>query len=412
MTNKSSAAGSAIPMNAVLSAYKAGEEVSNDQLYGLLAKSGIADCKAWEEKVPVGKSGQPRNLLHRKARWQQQVLRQLGLIEKVEGKRAVWRLKAQAEELTPAAPGVALVAFSTDLGLALWANCADVFSRIDEPVHMVLTSPPFPLRKSRAYGGVHESEFVDFICRSLEPVVKNLVRGGSVCLQLSNDVFLPNSPARSLYVERTTIALHERLGLFKQDSLVWENPCKPPGPMQWASRTRQQLRTSFEWVLWFTNDPKACFSDNRRVLEPHSARHAQLIESGGEKRRTSYGDGAYRLRPGSFALPTAGRIPRNIITVPHNCAVLQATRKAAIADGLPTHGATMPVKLAKQLIEFMTNKGDLVVDLFGGWIRTGLAAEELGRRWIATEMCGEYIAGGAYPFRSAAGFEASFALHR
>ena len=400
-----------IPMDAVMSAYKDGRHVSNDELYEHLAKSGIADAEAWTRKVPVGKSGQPRNPMHRRARWQQQCLRQLGILERVENKRGVWRLKAQADQLTPAVPGIALVAFSTHLGLALWSSCHDVFPHINEPVTLILTSPPFPLRKARAYGGVDEKEFVQFICRAIEPILKNLVRGGSLVLQLSPDVFLPKSPARSLYIERTLIALQD-MGLSCMDRLLWVNPCKPPGPMQWSSRTRQQLAGGYELCLWLTNDPVACLSDNRRILEPHTEQQTRLINAGGEKRRTSYGDGAYRLRPGSFGLPTAGRIPRNILTVPHNCTQLQATRKAAIADGLPTHGATMPVKLAKQLIEFLTRKGDFVVDCFGGWLRTGLAAEELGRRWLVTELHGEYTAGGAHPFRNAPGFQANFQLVR
>lgn len=87
-------------MDTVLSAYKDGRHVSNDELYEHLAKSGIADAEAWTRKVPVGKSGQPRNLMHRRARWQQQCLRQLGILERVENKRGVWRLKAQADQLT------------------------------------------------------------------------------------------------------------------------------------------------------------------------------------------------------------------------------------------------------------------------------------------------------------------------
>lgn len=78
------------------------------------------------DKAPVGEAGVCHNLAHRQVRWQQQTLRQLGLLERVPGKRGTWRLTPK-KDLTPAAPGVKLMAFSTHLGLGLWARCEDVF---------------------------------------------------------------------------------------------------------------------------------------------------------------------------------------------------------------------------------------------------------------------------------------------
>jgi site-specific DNA-methyltransferase (cytosine-N4-specific) len=73
----------------------------------------------------------------------------------------------------------------------------------------------------------------------------------------------------------------------------------------------------------------------------------------------------------------------------------------------------MPVALAKFLIEFTTpapsptqpDDAPLVVDPFGGWCTTGLAAQSIGRRWICTEQMGQYIAGAANRFVGAEGFE-------
>ncbi len=201
------------------------------------------------------------------------------------------------------------------------------------------------------------------------------------------------------------IALCDRLGLHKMDELIWHAPNKPPAPMQWASRTRQQLNCAWEPVYWFTNEPRLCKSDNRRVLQEHTERHLKLIHQGGEDRTAEYGDGAYRLKPGSFGGVTAGRIPRNVITCSTNSGNKRAMRAAAIAQGLPTHGALMPLPLAKMLVEFLTDKDGLVVDPFFGWGTTGLAAEELGRRWLGTELMGEHVLGAANAFRSADGFE-------
>lgn len=396
--------------SSVQAAYQPGEEISNSDLYARLEQMVGVGMSAWRDKSEVGKARERCNLLTRKARWHQQTLRSLGLIERVPGKRGVWRLATGKSELTHAAPGAHLVAYSTDLGLALWGCCSSVFPRIDEPIALVLTSPPYPLRKARAYGGPSESSYTDFICSALEPLVKNLLPGGSIALNVSNDCFVTGSPARSTYIEKLTLALEERLSLSLMDRIVWQNPSKPPGPMQWASKSRQQLCVGYEPVLWFTNDPKACFADNRRVLQPHSDRQKRLIAQGGESRSADYGDGAYKLRPGSYGRPTEGRIPRNVLQIGHASQEVVRARRVAHEAGLPTHGAMMPLRLAMFLIQFLTQPGQLVTDLFAGWNTTGLAAELTERRWITTERIAEYAAGSGSRFESAVGFHTSFDL--
>ena len=148
----------------------------------------------------------------------------------------------------------------------------------------------------------------------------------------------------------------------------------------------------------FCNDPLACFADNRRVLVPHSERHRALIERGGERRRQTSGDGAHRVRPGSYRAATPGAIPRNVQSIRHNCPDQQAMRRAARAAGLPDHGAAMPLALARFLVEWLSRPGDLVVDPMAGTLTTAKAAELTGRRWLATELHLEYLLAGACRF--------------
>lgn len=397
-----------LALGAVLSVYQRSGEVSNDALYeAVKAPLGFTDAD-YEKRAAVGRAGSKHCLAHRAVRWHVQTLKKLNLVERVPNRRGVWRLRGgQEKELTPAAAGMTLVGFSTSLGVALWSSC-DVFAKISEPVALCLTSPPYALAKPRRYGNPSEKEIVDFIVRSLEPIVKNLVPGGSLILNTSNDIFISGSPARSLYAERLVLALNEKLGLFKMDTLIWRNPTKPPGPMAWASNTRQQLNVEYELLLWMTNDPLRCFSDNRRVLLPHTDRHRKLVAGGGEHRNAVNSDGAYRIRAGkSYAAETPGRIPRNILEFTHHGAEITETRRRARALGLPIHGALMPLALAVFLVKFLTREGDLVADPFGGWGSSAVAAEQTGRRWITTERMAEYVAGHALRLADAVGFRSS-----
>jgi len=51
----------------------------------------------------------------------------------------------------------------------------------------------------------------------------------------------------------------------------------------------------------------------------------------------------------------------------------------------------MPLDVARFFIKFLTLKGDVVLDPFGGSNVTGAAAESLGRQWISIERKKEYI---------------------
>lgn len=378
---------------------RAGTSLTNEALYQRLAERLGLSEEDVTFSAPVGEKATPANLFKRKVRWHQQTLKAAGVLERVEGERGLWRMSGNAKtELKENLGKISVVAFSTELGAAIWGLCEPVFKGIDAPITLCLTSPPYLLRKARAYGNIQdEGAYIDFVCRSLEPVVSSLIPGGSICLNISNDCFLPGSPARSLYREKLVIALHERLGLFKVDELIWANPNKPPGPVQWASISRQQLNTGYEPIYWFTNDPERLSSDNRRVLLPHTEQHLAFLRSDHRPVREA-SDGAYRHTKNSYRNVTAGRIPRNILSFSSNCGSQRQYKRNAKKAGLPAHGAPMPLELAKFMIELITAEDDLIVDIFGGSATTGLAAEQLGRRWLVVEAMHEYSVGSALRF--------------
>lgn len=400
MSSTSSAQLDLFGLQHVIDAYaKAEGELSNSDLYDRVAQATGVSREAIDARSPVGKSGAMHSIGQRRIRWFQQSLKRSGILERAPGQRGHWRMTAEAMGAQrTAAPGVALVAFSTKLGIAVWASWKDVFPLLDEPVHCCITSPPFCLAKPRRYGNPKIEEYTDFITEALEPIVKNLVRGGTIALNVSADIFQPGLPARSLYREKLVIALCERLQLFKLDELVWANNSKAPGPVQWASKERMMLNVGWEPVYLFTNDPKASLADNRRVLKPHTPRQQRLIDRGGEKRLVENSDGAYQVKPGSYGNPTAGAIPKNVLQMGHACRVQQAVKANARARGLHAHGAPMPLALAEFLVRYLTAPDHLVVDMFGGSLTTGHAAERHGRRWICTEREWDYVAAGASRF--------------
>lgn len=390
----------------ILATYRhAKTPISNDELYKKIQSSlGLNDTDI-AAKVSAGKAGLAYNLFKRKCRWYQQTLKQAGILERVEGKRGEWCItKKTDDDLDKILPSISVLGFSTELGLAVIGYSEKVFAHLQEDVHLVLTSPPFPLSNPRKYGNVKEHEYVDWFCKVIEPVISKLAPGASVCLNLGQDIFMSGSPARSMYIERLLLALHDRFSLDLMDRLIWRNASKPPGPIAWASKKRVQLNVEWEGIYWLTNDPMKVLSNNRRVLEPHKEKHLEFILNGGAKKSASKSDGAYTLKEGSYGNLTEGRIPRNVLDYGHSCSDNRNYRKEAIAQGLVPHGATMPLKLVKFLIEFLTEPNHLVVDNFAGSMTTGRAAEDLGRRWYCVDPVIDYVMGGANRFKNANGF--------
>lgn len=391
--------------SAVIDVYQQDESpITNEEVYQRLIKKLSLPSDTLKSKSIIGNSSY--NEFKRKVRWFQQTLKQAGVLEKVQGTRGSWCLtKRKASDLDKVLPHLSVLGFSTKLGVAIIGYSQSVFAKFNEPIHLILTSPPYPLANARKYGNVSESEYVDWICETIEPVVKNLVDGGVLTLNISNDIFMPQSAARSLYRERLVIALNDRLGLHKMDEIPWINLSKPPGPFQYASKRRVQLNVGWEPIYYFSNNPDKVITDNRRVLAPHSEQHQKLIASGGVKQSAVKSDGAYRLKEGSYKNQTEGSIPKNVIFAGSSCAGNRAYKREAEKNGYQPHGAMMPLKLPDFLIRLFTDENQLVVDPFGGSMTTGRAAETLNRRWMCVDPVVDYVLGGASRFVGCEGFQ-------
>lgn len=116
----------------ILSAYATRGKMSNAQLYEHLADKHIISESAFDVRIPIGQAGELHNPARRRVRWIQQTLKRLGLLERVDEQRGVWKATERGRKgLTTALPGKVVLAFSTDLGIAVWGRCQTVFPLID-----------------------------------------------------------------------------------------------------------------------------------------------------------------------------------------------------------------------------------------------------------------------------------------
>src|SRR5690554_6177494 len=288
------------------------DPISNTTLYRKVKNNVQLEEKSLDVVHRIGKAKQPRNILHRKVRWAQQTLKLKGFLERVE--RGHWAVSGSRKTVLHAMEkSNSMIAMSSRLGVAIWGDAEKVFDEnVHEEIHLCVTSPPYPIRVHRAYGGIHASEYSEFICKIIEPIVKRLVKGGNIVLNISNDIFEEKSPARSLYAQYLMIDLSEKLDMHYMDNLIWVSN-KSPGPVLYASKTRQQLHYSYEHLLWFTNDPIHCIADNSRVrhLFETKKKHQAFVQNGGQLSACiKSGDGAHKKHINGYK-EINGKIPGN-----------------------------------------------------------------------------------------------------
>ncbi len=197
----------------------------------------------------------------------------------------------------------------------------------------------------------------------------------------------PGAPVRSLYHFRLLLALCDDIGFNLCQEFFWYNPAKMPAPAEWVNVRRLRVKDSVEYIFWLS--PSAFpAADNSRVLRPYSGDMERLIKRAdiSQTRRPS----GHNIKK-SFATDRGGSIPPNLIECGNNESNSRYIKQSK-ADGKKIHPARYPAELPRFFIEFLTERGDLVVDPFSGSNTTGSVAERLGRRWISLERDEQYAA--------------------
>jgi site-specific DNA-methyltransferase (cytosine-N4-specific) len=289
------------------------------------------------------------------------------------------------------------IAYKTKLGRMYQGDAAEVMrSMIErkEKVSLIFTSPPFALVTKKAYGNENQTRYVDWFMQ-FAPLFWDLLKSdGSLVIEIGGS-WMPGLPVRSLYQYKLLMRLCE-FGFHLTQEFYHYNPARLPTPVEWVNIRRIRVKDAVHNVWWLTKQPFVD-SDNRRVLQPYSESMKKLIQKGVVKckRPSGHDIGA------NFHKDCGGSIPSNVIQLSNTDSAGQYLRSCRAA-GIPPHPARFPIGLPEFFIKFMTRPRELVMDPFAGSNVTGAAAEQLGRRWVASELVREYIAGSKFRFNGRA----------
>ncbi|MDQ3575371.1 MAG: site-specific DNA-methyltransferase [Actinomycetota bacterium] len=249
-------------------------------------------------------------------------------------------------------------------------DCLNLLSQLpDHTFDLVLTSPPYDGQPRYQDGEKYGPEWYQgtFLEVSAE-ILRTLKPHGS---------FVLNYRSRRQGGERGTLQYELVLWLREQgfrfcEDFVWGKPSPPPG--RWERHLKDAVEYCFhfaktaEWQFF----PEHCLTparwDRRDVARRKKLAHnyERVNEPSGQGRRRVQA-GPEMVRPSTLLHMEPEFLPN------------------------PTeHPARFPVELPSFFIKLLTQPGQLVFDPFAGTCTTAVAAENLGRQWLVTEIDPSY----------------------
>lgn len=283
--------------------------------------------------------------------------------------------------------------YSTKFGKAYCADSINQLKKIkSNSINLVITSPPFALRRKKSYGNVSADRYYEWFLPFAKEIRRILKHSGSFVLDLGGS-WNKGIPTRSLYHFDLLIRLCAVDKLFNlAQEFYWYNPAKMPAPAQWVTIERVRVKDAVNTIWWLSKSvrPKA---DNKKVLQPYKESMKNLLNKG-------YNTG---LRPSGHLVSDkwskdhGGAIASNII-IAANTKSTDDYIKACRAFKLEVHPARFVDKIPEFFIKFLTKPNDVIVDPFAGSNVVGAIAEKLRRRWVSIEVNPEYVIGSAFRF--------------
>ena len=285
--------------------------------------------------------------------------------------------------------------YTTEYGAAYVGDSLELLAQLDSnSIDLVMTSPPFALQREKTYGNVEQEAYVNWLFVFCEQVYRVIKPHGSFVIDLGG-AYQSKRPVRSLHNYRILIKLCDELDFRLAEEFFWYNPSKLPSPIEWVNKRKIRAKDSVNTIWWLskTDNPKANVSN---VLVPYSERMKKLLKNPEKYYQPKERPSGHDIGT-AFATNNGGAIPSNLLQIP-NTESSSRYIQLCKAVNVPSHPARFPQKLPLFFINFLTEPGDIVLDIFAGSNTTGAAAESVQRRWIAFEQNLSYLSASVFRF--------------
>lgn len=291
------------------------------------------------------------------------------------------------------------IGYETNFGQCICGDSLNLMGQLeDASINLVITSPPFALQRKKAYGNEEQETYVDWLCEFGELVYKKLRDDGSFVIDIGG-AYEKGEPSYSLYQFKTLIKLCDEIGFKLAQPFYWHNSSALPAPIEWVNKRKLRAKTSVNTIWWLCKNPRQCKANVTKVLMPYSSRMQRLINNPDDyiKGNSVERPSGHVLKKSSWSKDNGGAIPSNMLQFPNSESNSQYLRYCKSLK-IKGHPARFPMALPEFFVKFLTDEGDLVVDIFGGSNTTGITAEKLLRKWKSFELSKEYVANSVFRF--------------
>lgn len=234
----------------------------------------------------------------------------------------------------------------------------------DDYLDLVVTSPPYALKRKNVYGGISVAAYADWLFEVSEQIMRALKPSGSFVLNLKEGC---DKGCRELYLLEYHLRMAKKFRWV--ETFIW-NKTNP-----FPTGNKRRLKDAFEYCHQF------CKTPDYKLFPDQCLTKSESIWQPLQKKRKN--QGAFKMTNGS-ELHMSKRIdseyvrPSNVITFATSCLNID-------------HPAVFPLDLPEFFVKLMTEEGDLVCDPLMGSGTTAIAARKLGRHYIGADFKAEYV---------------------
>ncbi|MEG9861859.1 MAG: DNA methyltransferase [Parvularculales bacterium] len=252
----------------------------------------------------------------------------------------------------------------------------------DRSVNLIVTSPPYAEKRKISYGGVRESEYVEWFLPIAKELHRILKDDGSFILNIKEH---PKNGERCTYVLELVLELKKQ-GWFWIEEYCWVKKNAFPG--KWQNR----FRDSWERCFHFAKNRKfRMYQDQVKVpIGDWADKRFKSMTEADFVRRVSKNN-SHLARNVSNWLNKKKVNPSNVLIFEEEHRLyLSNVVETAVSKSLINHSAIFPIELPTWFITLFTKEGDVILDPFMGSGSTAAASLLLQRRFLGTELFPKY----------------------
>ena len=260
--------------------------------------------------------------------------------------------------------------------MILEGDCFDLIKeQADNSVDLIITSPPYAdiVNYGKNISIKKPNEYVDWILPLFNEIYRVLKPSGSFILNINDNC---SNGLRNPFIYELIYRSQKETKLKFYDTYIWHKRNGIP------NGSPKRFRNTTEFIFHFVKDQKKLkFYMDKVLLDTNIETKKRFERNGLFKPQGETIDGVRIYGERNLIVKDKVR-PDNVV---------RFSTAGAARDNSIKHPAPYHKQLSSYYINFLTDEGDLVIDVFAGIGTTGLSCKELNRQFVGYELNPKYV---------------------